>query len=204
MAANLTEIIVNAANLAFALPIQTTLGNIIVDTTIEEDYEDRIELTEHPVEAGTQIMDHSFKRPMEVRLRCGWSDSNLVALPVAVGSFTGGGMSASDYVASIYSQLLQLQEARQPFSITTGMRTYSAMLLTALRVRRDQATKYVLMVEADLRQVIIVSTQTATLAPQQNQLTPASTAETVNAGASVLQTGMPAPGGSLPSASWVP
>src|SRR5580700_5469148 len=48
---------------------------ITVDTTIEETYEDLLEITEHPVQVGAQIADHSFKRPMEVRLRCGWSDS---------------------------------------------------------------------------------------------------------------------------------
>jgi hypothetical protein len=42
-------------------------------------------------------------------------------------------------------------------------------------------------VQAILRQIIIVSTQTATLAPQANQANPASTAGLVNAGAQQLQ-----------------
>jgi hypothetical protein len=207
MSANLSQIVVSALSTVFALPVQSTIGGVTVDTTIEEDYEDRLEVTEHPVEAGAQISDHSYKRPMEVRLRCGWTDSNQAAGIGATGStgtFTGGAMAAADYVAGIYSQLLQLQESRQQFSITTGLRSYDSMLLHSLRVRRDQTTSNVLLVEADCRQVIIVSTQTATLSPQQNQANPASTAETVNVGSQSLQSGTPAPGGANPASSWSP
>jgi hypothetical protein len=216
MAANLAEIGLITVGRFISLPVLTNIGGIQVDTTIEEAYEDRLEITEHPVEAGAQITDHSFKRPMEVRLRCGWSDSSLYATLGAVvnfatglttgggggGSFTGGGMSASDYVAGIYSQLLQLQEGRQPFTVFTGLRIYTDMLLTSIRVRRDNTTRYALMVEAELRQVIIVDTQTATLPPQANQANPASTAETVNAGTQSLQPGSPGNGGSLPADQW--
>lgn len=195
------------------------IGGIQVDTTLEESYEDSLEITEHPVETGAAITDHSFKRPMELVLTCGWSDSSssgalglvsgLIATqsPAAAGvlgiasgvasllnpgagssgSFTGGAMAASDYVAGIYSNLLQLQESRQPISVTSGLRVYDSMLIQSLRVRRDQRTQYALNVQAVLRQIIVVSTQVATLASQANQANPASTADTVNTGAQQLQ-----------------
>lgn len=187
--------------------IRNLIGSIIVDTTIEELYEDTLEVTEHPVQAGAQITDHSFKRPMDVILRCGWSDSSINALlggAVANSQeWTGGQTAASDYVAGIYSQLLALQESRQTLSLLTGLRLYTSMLIIGLHVRRDQRTKYALMVEAQFRQVILVDTQTATLPPQANQATPASTAQVVDAGAQGLTAGAsPTPSGSLPPANW--
>ena len=107
-------------------------------------------------------------------------------------------MAASDYVAGIYSQLLQLQESRQPFTVTSGLRVYNSMLLQSLRVRRDQRTQYVLNVQAVMRQVILVSTQTATLAPQANQANPASTAGVTNAGQQQLQSATPSAQGAFP------
>lgn len=224
MSANLGEIALFASSSAvnlLSLPTLTSIGGISVDTTIEEAYEDTLEATEHPVEAGTQITDHSFKRPMEVVLRCGWSDSSIAALAGAVsniasslfglgstsqssGSFTGGAMAASDYIAGIYSQLLQLQESRQTFALSTGMRSYDAMLLMSIRVRRDQSTRYVLLVEAVCRQMIIVSTQTATLPAASAQTFPDNTAEAVDAGSQQLLTGSPNPGGAFPPGQWVP
>ena len=229
MSFNVAEIgILGAINL-FVQPTNK-IGNITVDTTIEESYEDTLEITEHPVEAGAQITDHSFKRPMEIVFQCGWSDSSSSGLlgltsgllatvsPIASsvlsgaaavsnllnpsagssGSFSGGSMAASDYVAGIYSQLLQLQESRQPFTVTSGLRVYNSMLLQSLRVRRDQRTQYVLNVQATMRQIILVSTQTATLAPQANQANPASTAGTTNAGQQQLQSATPSTQGSFP------
>lgn len=219
MSFNLAEVALLGASNLF-LQQSNQIGGIQVDTTLEETYEDALEITEHPVEAGAAITDHSFKRPMELVLSCGWSDSSASGLlglasgilatqsPAAAGilgiasaasslfsnpgagnsgSFTGGAMAASDYVAGIYSQLLQLQESRRAISVTSGLRVYDSMLIQSLRLRRDQRTQFALNIQAVLRQVIIVSTQTATLSPQANQAIPASTADLVNTGAQQLR-----------------
>jgi len=216
---NLGEVTILGA-LNVVLQQSNMIGGIQVDTTIDESYEDSLEITEHPVEAGAAITDHCFKRPMELVLSCGWSDSSASGLfgvassvlqavsPVAAGivgiataassflsnpgagnsgSFAGGSMAASDYVAGIYSQLLQLQQSRKPFEVISGLRVYDNMLLQSIRVRRDQRSQYTLNVQAVMREVIIVSTQTATLAPQANQANPASTADTTNVGQQQLQ-----------------
>ena len=217
MAANLLETVIVAAGSILGLPTQGNIGGITIDTTIEEMYDDSLEVTEHPVELGAQITDHSYKRPMEILLRCGWSDANSGAALDALasltgtnsptsqtGTFTGGAMAASDYIAGIYSQLLQLQEGRQTFSVVTGLRSYDTMLLTRCTVRRDQRTQTTLMVEAYCKQVILVSTSSATLPPQANQATPASTAETVNAGTQQTQAATPSAGGALLPDDWGP
>jgi hypothetical protein len=103
------------------------------------------------------------------------------------GSFVGGAMAASDYVAGIYSQLLQLQQSFKPFSVTSGLRTYDTMLIKSLRVNRDQTKQYVLDVQAVLRQIILVSTQTSTLPTQSAQAFPASSADVIQAGSKQLQ-----------------
>ncbi len=97
-------------------------------------------------------------------------------------SFSGGAVLASDYVAQVYARLLALQESRQPITVVTGLRSYDSMLITSLRARRDVRTAYVLMVNAFLKQVILVDTQPTAVPPQANQANPASTADIVNTG----------------------
>lgn len=52
-----------------------SIGPIIANITEEERHQDDLEITDHPVERGATISDHAFKRPAEVILRCGWTNS---------------------------------------------------------------------------------------------------------------------------------
>jgi hypothetical protein len=182
---------------------QGNIGGIAIDATLEEVLEDTLQVTEHPVEAGAMITDHSFVRPCEVVLRCGWSNASAAAL---LGNLTSllssGSLSASDYVTGVYSQLLALQQAREPVTVVTSLRQYENMMLTSVRVTRDSKTSQALMMVATLREVILVSTFTTTLPPTANQANPASTAENVNVGTTAPVPATPAPGGAVPPEAW--
>ena len=205
MSANIAEVIVTARTFpnVLALPISAQIGDMKVQTSLEEIHTDTLHVTEHPVERGAAIADHSYKKPSEVVLRCGWSNANLNALlSIATGFFRGGTMTKADYISGIYSQLLKLQESRDPITITTSVRQYDNMLITGLQVTRDQKTSQILSVSATCREIIIVSTQSASLPPKEQQADPASTAETENAGSQQVAAASPAPGGSVPPNDW--
>ena len=105
-------------------------------------------------------------------------------------------MSVSDFVSGIYSQLLALQQSLVPFTVVTSIRRYTNMILTSLAVTRDSKTSQALMVTATMRQVIIVSTVSTTLAPIASQADPASTAENVSMGSlNLIPNAMPSPAG---------
>ncbi len=182
-----------------SLTPKSKIGTVEIQATLEEIYTDTVQTTEHPVQLGAAITDHAYKRPAEVVIRCGWSNSTLDALLGAISSLFDGEMSASDYVSGIYSQLLALQNARVPFDITTSKRHYTDMLITGLQVTTDQATSNVLMVTATCRQIIIVNTQVTTLPPRENQANAANTASTENAGAKQTVPAAAPPSGAVPS-----
>jgi hypothetical protein len=182
-----------------ALPKSVKIGELEAQTALEEIHHDALQITQHPVESGAAITDHSFARQAELLLTVGWSNSNLKAILGAIESaFTGGTMSKADYITGVYSQLLALQKSRQPATITTGLRVYDNMLIAGLTVKRDQRTSQILLVEASFLEVIIVSTQSTTLPAKENQADPASTAEVQNSGSKQVVTGAPSPGGALP------
>lgn len=120
------------------------IGLVIPDVMIEEVNRDELEITQHPVERGSPITDHSYLRPVEVSLRVGWSNS---------GHYAG-------YVLDVYAALLDLQRQRQPFDVFTGTRLYNNMLFAGLiKTTNGQSGEFSLMVQALLREIIIVSTR---------------------------------------------
>lgn len=52
------------------------IGTIIPDVVVEEHHRDQLVITDHPVERGAAISDHAFKLPVEVEIRCGFSNSS--------------------------------------------------------------------------------------------------------------------------------
>lgn len=182
---------------------QGFIDTIAIDATIEEVLTDMLHLTEHPVETGAPISDHSYTRMPEIMMRCGWSNSGPNALLSSVGSalsslFGGGQTTVGDYVSAVYSQLLALQQSGNLFNVTSTIRLYPNMALTNITLHRDQKTSQALMVTATMRQMRIVSTSSATLPPITNQKNPAATSEIVDTGTQNLQPGSPSPNGSVP------
>ncbi|HEY8355731.1 MAG TPA: hypothetical protein VIK69_12045 [Methylophilaceae bacterium] len=191
------------ALLDFLVSRGSTIGDIQIMATLEEVHTDTIQASEHPIERGAAITDHAYKKPAEVLIRCGWTDSSFTALVGSVSSLFQGGSVGDRYIDGVYSQLLALQESRQPFTIVTGLRQYDNMLIQSLRVDRDQKTSNALMVTAICRQVIIVETQATQLPPREAQRDPASTAEVENTGVKLATPATPSPGGSVPPTAWV-
>ncbi|MNN33432.1 hypothetical protein D3C81_1471920 [compost metagenome] len=135
-------------------------------------------------------------------IKCGWSNSDLKALAGTVQAvFLGGSLPSADYISTVYSQLLELQERREPFDVVTSLRKYDSMLFKSLAVLKDQKTGAALSVTATLKQLRIVETQATTLPPRENQADPAATAETQNTGVKAATPATPAPGGSVPPTS---
>ena len=200
-------------------------GTINIPATFEETMTDLVTVTDHPVEAGAQISDHAYYRPAELTMHCGWSNSSSFSLQSAASSLfsgggissfastifgqnppvSGGGMTVSDFVSGIYSQLLALQQSLVPFTVVTSIRQYTNMMMTLLTVTRDKKTSQALMVTATMRQVIIVSTSTATLPLLANQQLPQLSAEDTFLGPQNLTSDVsPSPGGSPGPTEWPP
>lgn len=177
---------------------KSQIGTIEIMATLEEIYTDSVQTTEHPIEVGAPITDHAYVRPSEVVMRCGWSNSSFTALSGTVSSLFSGGEVGEKYTDGIYSQLLALQEARQPFDVITSARQYVNMLLVSLRLDRDEKTSNILMITATCRQVLLVNTAATTLPPRADQANPASTAEIEETGTKQPVVSTPSPGGSVP------
>lgn len=153
------------------------IGPLIADVTVMEQGLDELAITEHPVETGAAITDHAYRRPAQVTIRVGFSNSS----PRALGNL--------NYIDFMYQAFLSLQESRTPFSVITGKRIYSNMLISRLFQTTDERTENVLDLIVECREVILVSTQTVVVPPAASMKTPQANAATLNTGTKALKPG---------------
>ena len=167
---------------------------IIAQAAVEEVGHDELEIVEHPVEQGAMISDHAFKRPTEVVIRYGWSNSPSTAgliqgLAAGIGqtanipqSLLAG--SAQDQMQAVYQQLLALQVNRVLFSLYTGKRKYVNMLVKSISNQTDERTENALFLNVICRQIIFAVTRTFVLgaAAPADQALPEETSSVVDQG----------------------
>jgi hypothetical protein len=115
--------LIGDAVVPYALIMRTRrrIGTIYPDVTMEEVHHDDLVITDHPVEKGSSISDHSFKRPEEVDMRVGFSNSTA---------------QTEGYVQNVYEDILALQDSREP---TTDAKSEFALYLV-VRLKKVKLT----------------------------------------------------------------
>lgn len=153
--------------------IKSSLGTFSAYITIEEHHHDELVITDHPVEQGAQISDHAYKKPAEVTITIGWTNSSIAAVT---------SLKFGNYSSYVYERLLDLQKKRELFSLSTGKRKYQNMLIQSIDTTTDARTENSFIATLHCREVIVVATATTQLVPAENQAMPQKTAQGTNTG----------------------
>ncbi len=178
------------------------IGDIVVQATITESHEDTLKITSHPVESGpygrSAISDHAFKLPLSLTMKCAWSNASYEALRCArARDVANGKAAADDYATAIYSQLLSLQESREPVDVITSRRRYSSMLIEKIAVENSRETSGAVFATVTLREVIVAQTRSTSLPPYAHQKEKEKTADKQNLGVKASRPAAAPNGGSL-------
>jgi hypothetical protein len=152
------------------------IGSITVQVVVNENTNDTLTITKQPVQQGASITDHAYKEPTVFSTTILFKDNNLIS--GVLSTFSGSG---SNGLSKLYQSLLDLQNSRIPFDITTPKRIYRNMLLATLAQTTDKNTENCLAINASFQEVILVKVST-TQVPRIKQKHPGSTGATENAG----------------------
>lgn len=144
------------------------IGQFQARVTVQEVADDVLEITQHPIEQGASITDHSYVKPVMLRIEDIFTD------------FQGP-------LAEQYANLLKLQAQREPIKVITGKRTYNNMLIRSLTQVTDANNENILRVHFLLQEINIVSLQTVSVAPRSDQANPGETSAIQNSGQKSLQ-----------------
>ena len=160
------------------------IGLIVPDVVITERHSDTLEITEHPVEKPTSdgvgfVSDHAYRRPSELVMEIGFSGGGTLLDLLDTSSI---GLSLGISPSETYQKLLDLQRSREPFSVTTGKRQYTNMLIRVLDVTTDKTSENVLMATLTLRELNTTQTQPVSVAAKENMKEGANTSAVQNSG----------------------
>lgn len=157
-----------------------TSGAFSLDATVEEQHGVQAQVTDHPVETGSNVTDFIRPLPRKVSLHA-WISNTPVVLPQD-GSVTGGQKNVSvgnttwtalqfdasfDRVHDVYNLLIDGAQAGALWTIATTLEVYADFALTNVQVPRDAARGNILDATLEFQEILTVQTQTvAALAPK--------------------------------------
>ena len=163
---------------------------MLVDAVLSLAPEYEAELTEHPVEEGSDITDHIRVKNIKLQMSGVASETpiNLAAslqgltssIAGAIGAKLGGqlgasvGAAAGGFGAALLKQsqspademrefLIRLLESRKTFTLWTPQKRYDDLVLTNVTFPKDQSTGRALRFSAQMRQIRIVKSQVVRL-----------------------------------------
>jgi hypothetical protein len=140
-------------------PPQTSLaspsaGTLVLDAMPTATHAGEVEVTDHPVEQGANVVDHKREKPETLTLE-GFV-SNMPFGQAGQDAFESG----IDLAQTAYQQLLAIKAGVDLLTIVTPLRTYASMVMTSLNVPESAQLGGSLSFTASFKQVRVVTSQT--------------------------------------------
>jgi hypothetical protein len=181
------SVLFNAASLAQGAlrPVsrnRVVLDSFPIDCTLEESHDYDAQITEYEVERGSDITDHRRTKPASITIAGLVSDTPLdkslvIAAVRAASSIYGFGIDAITAVEKIasgdaqlsnlaFQVLKELFDSSTPFTVVTSLRTYEDMMVSSLRISKNQKTGMALPFVVTMKEIRFVDTAITTIAAQ--------------------------------------
>lgn len=136
-----------------------TLILIQFDASLSERYSRTKEVTQHPVESGADVSDHTRLLPTEIEIR-GWvTDDPIIFLRSirAEPSVAGGNPQTRSLDA--WRELNRIMDEESTVKVVTELDEFEDMVLTSLDVTKDKDSGRILDASITLRQIVIATTE---------------------------------------------
>jgi len=162
--------------------VKTNIGGYFFDAVLRSEHTTSLTITDHPVEIGAAISDHSFVNPSILVMEVGMSD---VAKSLVKGQFAGGWSRS----VTAYKVLLELQKSRIPFQVLTRLNLYKNMLIETMIVPDDKETLYGLKATVTMREIFVATVKTVKISerPQTTDSTQRGEVQAITTDDSILK-----------------
>lgn len=132
-----------------APPGTWNLSGMTFDAWLTLNHNTTLTITQHPVETGAAITDHSYVNPNRFSFEIGMTD--VVASPQVPGLATRS--------INAYQAVVQMQQGRALLSLTSKYGNYDNILIESIDARDNYQTKYASKMAINLMQIIVVKNQ---------------------------------------------
>lgn len=153
-----------ALKLQFSYVDGAALEAIVMDATLSESHGFSAEVTDFPVESGSDKSDNVRPKPVTLRIDAFVSDFPLqsnITQQLAAGAFTQRPSAELRRAQNTLDGLIALKDKGVTITVTTGIRTYKNMVLTQIDVNRDKNIAQGIRMTITMREIQVVKTQTA-------------------------------------------
>ena len=136
-----------------------SMGAIELDASLSETHSSEVEVTEHPVETGSNVAEHIRPKAQTLRVEGIITDGPLASMPIVDGKPTPIAGRAKDALA----RLRQMKDSGEVVTVVTGLDTYRDLVITGVEVPRDTKSLDAVRLTVSFKQVRQVQTQSVTL-----------------------------------------
>lgn len=112
------------------------LGTVELDATVSETHSAASDVTQHPVEAGANVVDHVRPKPRTLVLEAIVTDTPVPNAAAPQGEWR----AQPGRAAAAWETLMRLREARQPLTVVSLLGVYENMVIQDLTVPRTTQT----------------------------------------------------------------
>ena len=133
--------------------VKTNIGGWFFDAVLRTAHTSRVTITEHPVESGAAMTDHSYVNPTQLVMEIGMTD---VARSFVDGQFSDGWSRST----TAYKVLVDMQKQRIPLQVLTRLNLYQNMLIETIEAPDDYITLYGLRATVTMREIFVAVVET--------------------------------------------
>lgn len=146
----------------FGKPRLAQIGVLTLDASLEETHSSASEVTEHPVEEGTNISDHIRRLPETLEINGIVTNHPLFLLPSfdAPSPIQGDNRRQSDRVKAAYDKLKEIHDSGELVDVVTSLREYTNMAITGFTTLRNASNGNVLNTTISMREIITAIVET--------------------------------------------
>lgn len=123
------------------------------DASVSEDHRGESEITDYPVEVGSDATDHVRARPVTFRLSGVITESPLIVDLVNNQPVNRTGQADGTRIGSAYAFLEQARTNAERVRVFTRLRTYSDMFIKSVRAPRNSRTGNAITFDIEFRQI---------------------------------------------------
>jgi len=152
--------------------VKKTIGGVVIDGVISEIHDRKWRTTDHPVEFGADITDHTIIEPRLLTINGEITDTPLggAAFSAIIDSVSrfgtstteGGTRSQQGYLA-----LVALADLRETISVQTRLVLYENMIITGIQVGQNKDTSRTVKFAMTLKEIFIVESEVTELPAEQ-------------------------------------
>lgn len=141
--------------LIFGANKKAEIGIVQFDCAESETHTNTVEITDHPVEEGSDISDHIRELPDTLELHGLVTNTPIIFLASrqAESPLIGDNTSVEDRVETAYAELKRAQKAGELVSASTTLKQYKDMVIESLSAVRDASRGNILDINIRIRKL---------------------------------------------------